>query len=1285
MHPGCDEIEIIGYESVIINTGPHVTIPTAVWSNFENGALVSGTVFSSVANIDAVYPPVAFTSDVDLTDTSKVADFFDTNFVSISNESVQRYAVSTINDQTLTHAYTGNLDYATTVPLEASGNYQVVMAAKDASGNIGIGRIESSVGVSNYRTFENAGTNGTLTLLDDNKHMKVTHTAEFYATTGVSFDISDSSVGKQYDFEMYFDPNTTYVYGGLTFGAEDTAQNDRRTTQAGYYIDFYETFNGTNHRIRYAGTGDVEFHNNTPNEILGVTETMFGGEWARYFTMTIVSDSKQFTRNDLKIQAYLDAERTKLVWTIPNMSKLDYHCSNPPSDTIYINLWGQLNQTMHFANFGERVPQPTFTPLSTLRTVINSAEFTESNDLTLSGEVTASETEGATTSYTALATTNPNLSADEVRTLMGNVGSEALVTGEAGTEWVLVNRDIVGQFMPSTIQNVGTEADATDSTKPYSRLGDLMNGEGDMTDVEVKADGRYVFRMIPYGPVTGNGAHATNHSEWNEHFENPDNARWYIEWAQELNPTNVDYTGSEINGMNLQTIDGTTGYTQVGFGPNSGRVRSDGLQAMTDGRVFAGLYKTSYSSTWLAGDLSYGGNHWAIGHTGYHSGYSNMINFHGFGNWTESKGTDQLASDPNSTYLAVGRSVELWILKKKPIPTVIPKVVDVTGAVYDTSAVNYANVYLYGSDGVNAKHDALATKTIDPNQGAPWNASAKYWRVKVLSIYDSTTPSKVMGGSSGSTSITMGNLYELALVEADGSYGTFITPIDVSLTNSSGVSRANVSKIQNDSYATSEQGGVYIDVTLDEFINITYTFDSAKTITQINIGNGGLNGLPIDMEIYNSDDQTNWNMHSRLSYQTNDMPDSAGNFTTIQVSQNKTMLVYDSSNSRWYYNGYTNQSGTNHATANATDIPHTADYPYTGFTSSYVPKAADPAPYVQVTDVSEVSYGSLTVTGTVFSSVANITGTKAAVFAPSFNLNDANEAALATFVTENGTDLSLTADRYAVGAFTSALGTGVNVHTDLAGSTSGALVDGSSYQVVVVATDASSNIGIGTFGVTFSKLWRFNFESYYYQTQSTQAYTSFYPSSDIGYYQTGQPSGFFNAAGEDIFKSAQAHVSLNGTNSDGTRTSADITTNSYGWFTTANNPFTAVSGDFAVHSGPYLSADGSQAYELLANQGNNYWGYNPEYVLMVFKDGILGSEFKKIAIDFSRVRSLYSLQYYKGDVSDLSSTYDENNWETYATLKVDDADFGINGVRPNWVIWDNIEEGSTVTAQTNIN
>lgn len=51
----------------------------------------------------------------------------------------------------------------------------------------------------------------------------------------------------------------------------------------------------------------------------------------------------------------------------------------------------------------------------------------------------------------------------------------------------------------------------------------------------------------------------------------------------------------------------------------------------------------------------------------------------------------------------------------------------------------------------------------------------------------------------------------------------------------------------------------------------------------------------------------------------------------------------------------------------------------------------------------------------------------------------------------------------------------------------------------------------------------------------------------------------------------------------------------------------------------------------------------------------------------TRVFQSGSLQYYNGS---LSSTYDENNWVTYATLN--------NSTYPGWAVWDNITEGSTV-------
>ena len=45
----------------------------------------------------------------------------------------------------------------------------------------------------------------------------------------------------------------------------------------------------------------------------------------------------------------------------------------------------------------------------------------------------------------------------------------------------------------------------------------------------------------------------------------------------------------------------------------------------------------------------------------------------------------------------------------------ITKVLDITNTIYDSTTVNYANVYLYGTDGTLA-HDDIAKEVIDPQQ-----------------------------------------------------------------------------------------------------------------------------------------------------------------------------------------------------------------------------------------------------------------------------------------------------------------------------------------------------------------------------------------------------------------------------------------------------------------------------------------------------------------------------------------------------------------------------------------
>jgi hypothetical protein len=430
---------------------------------------------------------------------------------------------------------------------------------------------------------------------------------------------------------------------------------------------------------------------------------------------------------------------------------------------------------------------------------------------------------------------------------------------------------------------------------------------------------------------------------------------------------------------------------------------------------------------------------------------------------------DTNSGSTNNTYH------QIWVrANKAPSASLsnmtIPKVLDITGAVFDAAAVNYANVYLYGTDGVNAKHDALATKVVDYTLDAQWNASAKYWRVKVLSLggegvgdfAPKIVDDKILGGSivAMNPPVHFGQLrlQEFALLESDG---TFFTPIDITLTNSIGTTYANMQGLQNNSYTGDQLNAIISYFYLKEYINIDYTFNEPKQIARIHLANPGPQrvGCPIDMEVYNSMDGSVWTMHSRMSYQTNDMPYSDGTFGTIYIGDTTTVLKYDSINYRWYYDS---ASGT---TESITISEAQNEYPYPNFNTPYVPRTGTLNPHVQITNVSDVTSNSIKVSGTVFSSVANITGVHAAVFDPSVDLSDT--VALAAFVNNPsfGADLSVSANRYAVGSFTDfALNTGY--YSALSGGTT-LLEEGNKYSVVVAATDANGNTGVAKFIPSF--------------------------------------------------------------------------------------------------------------------------------------------------------------------------------------------------------------------------
>jgi len=152
--------------------------------------------------------------------------------------------------------------------------------------------------------------------------------------------------------------------------------------------------------------------------------------------------------------------------------------------------------------------------------------------------------------------------------------------------WILLNRDVNTILKSGNIQNVGADGDVDNFNTSYSRLGDLLNGTGDMTDARIKSNGYYKFRLIPY--ISSNNTTRID--------PNSDNTR-YVEWTQTSNPTKTN-----------DSVQGLANESHVGV--------QEGSTSQ-----FAGLYiQTAYTNnTWLSGSTKT--NWWyAVGAKANHGG-----------------------------------------------------------------------------------------------------------------------------------------------------------------------------------------------------------------------------------------------------------------------------------------------------------------------------------------------------------------------------------------------------------------------------------------------------------------------------------------------------------------------------------------------------------------------------------------------------------------------------------------------------------------------------------------
>jgi hypothetical protein len=651
-------------------------------------------------------------------------------------------------------------------------------------------------------------------------------------------------------------------------------------------------------------------------------------------------------------------------------------------------------------NIPEIQPTPTFAPLSTLSTSISSAAFVDKT-LTITGEVTASDAEGATSTFKALATTKRNLSPDDVRTLITNNDfAEAVV--DVGTSYI-------GPYQ-LWVYMVQSNTDNLDMNRVPAILvydtPDAWPGASGNTD---EYGNRLSYTVLTTKKRTDAGSNGL------------------AIWDTGMLPWDVLLTEDGITSAAFYSSDVSTSDPIMKLGNIDSSVKSIYISFLTpddafnfkfelrdnNGTVMSEFTDETQMQTG-AGDISTVATVLAAAH----------------GKWNTPSTSD--ASNLS-----------------------IPKVLDVNNQIVPSSAVNYAHVYLYGTDGVNEKHDALAVKTIDPANVAIVDSSVYTASNATLttteitgSVFDRPAQSPQQFGTLNNYS----GLGKVTLLNGDEFYApcvnvdSFIDDIGVFIDNSESVVYSGLRPSDNSASAPFFFD-FYYNPSENKHINhiklvVTKPASASLEITEIGqVANGSV--VPVA------------NASVSLPYTFTGSEDGTLEITFDPVQLKKS-----------------NPIKVRLASAD-NDLATMAEIQFT-----YQGTATPPLPHVNVTSVSEVTSNQLTITGTVFSSVANITGVKAAVFDPSFDLAAADQAALASFVNTNGTDLSLTTNVYAVGAFTDfALSTGF--HSDLsAGSTTSQLVDGSSYQVVVSATDGT-NVGVGRSKEVFATHWRLHVQGPY--------------------------------------------------------------------------------------------------------------------------------------------------------------------------------------------------------------
>jgi hypothetical protein len=890
-----DQVFFVNTSVLVMNVPdlyPHVTIPNSYWSRFYKQVYVDGAAFSSVANIDSVYAPIAFTADVDLTN---VMDFFKTNRTVLVNSDVERYAVKQLEETVLTHAYANIEDPTETMVITETGDYQVVLAAKDVVGNVSVGSFFKVVPVpSDLREYPPVG---------------ITMT-----------DISQRTI-ENYILYSAIVSSGTYMDG--EYKAWTNSENDTTTWS------IRNAFNNEGYPGWYSNTiiNPVILGLEIPSPIV-----------LSKYKLQVRNANEGFKRffmegsNDGTTWDELDYQDNYTSW-VSNA----YHTfiiTNPTDKAYNLFRWRVLSANgssrvlmYDIRLFGyQNIPTEvhSFVPLSSLNTTISSANFnTNDKTLQLYGKVVPDAT--LPTKYYALATTNPNLTPDEVL-LLKNTYPNAVVTGEAGT--------LTDLSIPKVIDLTGAVYDS--STVNYANVylygTDGVDLKHDALDKEVvtpRTENKVVYDFSSMTLTTATASGMTESS--------------FVALSD-----NYYMVGDKGNGAKkyIYRIDETSPYQTI----------TESLTwqlAMTDFYFIcasASVYKVYYRNT---SDV------W----TEFHSKTTGVVG--------------EYESDIYDKTVVIQTSTGLDIITIVPGATQddAPTVTTETITTKNSGCYNcriYENTIIYVDNSTKIMH---VWERLDST--SPW--------VEVKAFTNTMANSGV-------------SLYKNTITRKE---------------NSPKTAKLHVYDRVNSTWNDRPSSTLTLPGT--DYGKTTSMFED-----YIIVGYAG----PGDAALYKRGNRGVWETtHTAMDYGSNEPWD-------VKI-QNNIILIGRS----------------------------TSVYKYEGTIIVVPPELS---PFVKITEVSVVTSGALTVSGTVFSSIANITdGVRVAVFDPGFNLEAADQSALASFVRgENGKDLGITSDKYVVGNFADVSLNGY--YTDLTPEsfTLGLVDDGTQYTVVVVVTDSLGNTGI---------------------------------------------------------------------------------------------------------------------------------------------------------------------------------------------------------------------------------